>query len=216
MRFLPLALLSVPALLAVAAPARADEVDVGLRFGDRRGAVAVGLHFGDARPAPVVVRAPYRHADERLVTIPAHEVVRLEEVRDPAVYSTRRVPVYEDRRVPVYETVETPVFDFRYDSKRGGRFRVRVGERRELRLVGERVERVQVGERLERFLVRAETVRMVERREWIAARTVLVVDGPHRHRHPGLEVMTVAEYEREMASIVGRHDGVRRRVARAG
>jgi hypothetical protein len=140
------------------------------------------------------------------MTIPAHEVVRLEEVREPAVYTTRRVPVYEDRRVPVYETVEKPVFDFRFDTKRGGRFRAQVGTRRELVVVGERVERVQVGERLERVLVRPESVRTVERVEWVPARTVLVVDHPRRHRRhdPAFEVTGVAEYEQAVAAAVGR------------
>ena len=213
MRFLTLAALSVPAFLAAAAPARADEFDLGLHFGDRHTAVGVGLHFGDPRPAPVVVR-PRPQEIGRYLTIPAHEVIRLEEVREPAVYTTRRVPVFEERRVPVYETVVTPSFEFRFDARRGTRVRVRVGERSELVRVGERVERVQVGERLERVLVRPETVRTVERRDWVAARTVLVLDRPLRHRPYGVETMTVAEYEAEMATIVP-PAGVRRRVARA-
>jgi hypothetical protein len=215
MRFLPLAALATTALLAAAPAATADELDLGLRFRGRDGGVALGLRLGEPRPAPIVVRHRHEHDDDcRLLTIPGHTVVRLEEVCEPAVYETRRVPVYEDRRVPVYETVETPVFDLRFDAARGVRVRARIGERRELVQVGERVERVRVGDRLERVLVRAATCRTVERREWVGARTVLVCERPNRHRHPGLEVMSRGEYEAEMAAVLPRGDVVRRRVAR--
>jgi hypothetical protein len=206
-----LGLAALPAALALfAAPAAsADEVGFGLHVHDGHVHGGVGVRF-DSRPAPVVVRP-----DPRLRTIPAHEVVYLEEVCEPAVYGTRRVPVYEDRVVPVYETVYRPAFDVGFDTRRGGRVRAHYGTRAEVVQVGTRVERVRVGDRVERYLVREATCRTVERREWVPARTVLVTNGRGNPRD-GYPTMRVAEYEAEMAAIGVHAGGVRRRTVRTG
>jgi hypothetical protein len=214
MRFLSLALLATPALLASAAPAYADEVAFGLGVSGRNGAGYVGVRLGEPRPAPVVVSAPpriYRSEpnDCRVEVIPAHDVVRTEQVVVPAVYEDRRIPIYENRRVPVYETVSRPVFGFAWASRGRGRVQVQIGTRLEQVQVGERVVRTYVGDRVERVLVRAEYVRTVDRVEHVPARSVLVCAHPRRHDHdhvrgPGrrgaIEIMSRAEFRAAMVA----------------
>jgi hypothetical protein len=89
------------------------------------------------------------------------------------VYETRRVPIYEKRRIPVFGDVDVPVTAVRRvpvkvpwftgcscEERMATLFHrdeeIRVGTRRERRMLGHREEQVQVGWRNERVLCREE------------------------------------------------------------
>jgi hypothetical protein len=171
--------LTAGSFCTIAAPARAD--GFGIEFGGKNGKGWFQVRVGDPRPAP----APCPPACEH-VFIPAHQVCRVERVREPAVWEDRCVPVYEDRCVPVFE--------WRVD---------RWGRKQRIQ-VGTRTERVQVGTRTERVCVQPE--RWVERvrEEWVPGRWVWVcsVHGHghghgYGHRHQG-EVRTRQQVDEEL------------------
>ena len=190
---LPLATVSVLAasllgLVALAAPARADDVRFDFGFGFRDGHTPRGFFGVDVRvpirvdrPVRVIEPAPYPRdrgferdaCAPRREYLPPHMEYRQETVCEPAVYEDRCVPVFEDRCIPIFEEVCVPVYEQRrvaiyewvVDTRTGHRRKVVVGQRIEQVKIGDRTERVKVGDRHEQVEVGTRMERVLVRAE---------------------------------------------------